>query len=68
MAMDWERDILGELVDKGYSLKEWEDYIELRYKDQSVAAFSRVGVDKAAIRRAGRRHELQLQRAVGAIQ
>ena len=67
--MNWERDILGDLVDEGYSLKEWQDdVIELRYKDQSVAAFSEFGVNSHDIRRAALRHKMQLQRAVGAIQ
>ena len=67
--MDWQRDILGDLVDEGYSLKEWtDDAIELRYKDASVAAWHQRAAEPAAIRRTALRHKAEMAVTTGAVQ
>jgi len=62
---DWQRDILGDLVDEGYSLHEWvDDALELRYKDASLAAWHQLGADPVVIRRTALRHKARMLEAV----
>jgi len=62
---DWQRDILGDLVDEGYTLKEWaDDAIELRYKDASLAAWHQLGADPVVIRQTALRHKAGMLGAV----
>lgn len=66
MTPDWQRDILGDLVDEGYNLVHWADEaVELRYKDNSIAAWHQLGADPDAIREAALRYKAKLVQGVG---
>jgi hypothetical protein len=60
MATDWQRNILGDLVDKGYTLVEWVDALELRYKDKSIAVWHPSHAEPAVIRETALRHYIAL--------
>ena len=65
MTADWQRDILGDLVDEGYNLVHWADEaVELRYKDKSIEAWHQLGADPAMIRQAARAYKARLIEAV----
>ena len=58
-----QRELLGEWVDKGYWLKEYDDHIlTVGYKDKEVAAFSQIGALPELLRDVCQRHEAKLRK------
>jgi len=64
--MNREHEILGEFANDGFTLQEYADLtIELRFKGQSVAAFSQLGPTKENIQEACKRFMDRLKAEVG---
>ena len=60
-----EKQILGEYVDQGYWLKEYEDHIiTVGYKDKEIAALSQLGATPEVLRDVCKRHQERLREPV----
>ena len=67
--MDWQRVILGDLVDVGYHIKEYCDHIvTVNYKDEELAAYNQSMANAETMRAMAQRHYEKMAAPMGAGQ
>jgi hypothetical protein len=68
--MNWQRIILGDLVDVGYSIKEYDgDHtVTVKYKDETIGAYPQIVASAEMLREKAQKHFAKIATPAGVTQ